>query len=348
MRDASALQRRRRLMLLKNVETLSDDVVVGVQPNSARVDAQDTEVACRQLFQECQGQVGLQLMIEVSGEAEQRKWSLDQPFVVIGSDEQCDVRIEHPAVLPQHVYLQWIDGRLFCCGLGKSKSQSVTAWIDQKPLILGPLRLSVPKISLPSTSPTDPQGRNSDLAADVSQIQLKFAGVEQRDNLWPVDRSLTLIGRGPQCRLRLDHPEIPVVLASLIRSAGSCWLINLSRHASLQVNDQQLLAQSLDVGDTLKFGAFHAEVGTAPFSPKAVTPVPPPQGEPKRSAVRELATRHRQRLGVLNKSLDTVQVYLDSDHLDSIPELKTALQQYILHAQRHHREVQEALERLSK
>jgi hypothetical protein len=65
------------------------------------------------------------------------------------------------------------------------------------------------------------------------------------------------------------------------------------------------------------------------------------------SAVRELAARHRRRLGALNKSLDAVQLHLDSAHLDAVPELKSAVQQYVLYAQRHHREVQDALERLS-
>jgi hypothetical protein len=66
------------------------------------------------------------------------------------------------------------------------------------------------------------------------------------------------------------------------------------------------------------------------------------------TTIQELATEHRQRLGELNKSLDSVQVYLDSEHLNTVPDLKMALQKYILHAQRHHREMQEALERMSE
>ena len=350
MRDAGTLQRRRRLMLLHHDAThVKDDVVAGIQPGMVAVRTTDTEAARRQLFQECQGRTGLQLIVEVSGKAHPRKLSLDRPFALIGSDQHCDLRIDHPGVLPQHAYLQWINGRLFCCSLGSSDSQ-VTAWVDRKPITLGPFRISVPDIESVPVGSADPQSRNSELAADVPQVQLSFDGVEQRDNLWPVDRFLTLIGRGSQCKLRLDHPAIPNVLASLIRTSGSCWLINLGRHPALHVNDQPTLLESLDIGDILHLGAFRAEVSTAPFSLKATRPVPQqaPPSEPKRTAaVRELATRHRQRLGVLNKSLEAMQVYLDAEHLEGVPELKTALQQYVLHAQRHHRDVQEALERLS-
>ena len=330
-------------MLIQNA-THADNVDAGVQPGTVAMRT-DPEVARRQLFQECQGRTGLQLVVEVSGEPRPHKLSLDQPFVLIGSDEQCDVQIDHPNVLPHHAYLQWVNGRLFCCSLGSSNAP-FAAWVDQKRVTLGPLRLSVPGIDPVPEGTLDPQSHNTDLAADVPQVQLKFAGVEQRDNLWPVDRFLTLIGRGSQCKLRLEHPEIPNVLACLIRTTGSCWLINLGRDAALQVNDQPVLLQSLDIGDRLQFGAFVAEVSTAPFSLK--TPRPVPKVEPKRNqSVRELATRHRQRLGVLNKSLDAMQVFLDGEQLDSVPELKTTLQQYVLHAQRHHREVQEALERLA-
>lgn len=363
MRDVKALQRRRRLLLRQSSVTSPSDNAssfAGSDPHASASGhpplvhhAVDPDAARRQLFEDCQGRLGLKLIIEVTGEAHHRKVSLDQPFVVLGSDRSCDVQIEHPAVLPCHAYLQWIDGRVYCCGLGVSDSQSpvVSTWVDRKPVTLGPIRISVPDMEPHPDGASDPQSRSASLAAEVPQVQLKFEGVDQRDNLWPVDRFLSLIGRGSQCKLRLDHPEIPAVLACLIRTPASCWLINLSRHESVRVNDHPVLLESLDLGDALQLGAFHAELSAAPFL-KTPRPVPriesaPPIESKNAAAVRELATRHRQRLGALNKSLAGVQVYLDSEHLNAIPELKTALEQYILRAQRHHLEMQQALDRLS-
>lgn len=299
----------------------------------------DPQAAQEQLFRECGGKPGFQLLVEVAGEAHARKKPLDEAYATIGSGPQCDVQIDRTGVLPCQAYVQWIDGRLFCCGSGVAGTP-ISAWIDRRPVDFGSFRLSVPNIDPRTKVPADPQSKNSDLAAEVLQVQLKFQGVAQQDNLWPVDRSLTLIGRGRQCKLRLDHPDIPDMLACLIRTHTSCWLINLDRRESVHINDLPVRFQSLDIGDRLQLGPFQAEVCTAPFSLKS----PPPAPQIK---VRELAARHRQRLGSLNKSLKAIQVYLDTEHLDAIPELKTALQQYLQHAERHHQEIQEALERLS-
>jgi hypothetical protein len=344
MRDASTVQRRRRLRLLQNDE-FNAETDSSVSSTPAPVDAEESR---RQLFEDCAGQSGLQLLIEVKGEAHARKVSLNRPYLLIGSDGQCDVRIKQSSVLPFHAYVQWIDGRLFCCGLGDA--QPSATWVGPKPVTLGPFRVSFPDLGMPADGQQDPQSRSSELAEEVSQIQLKFAGVEQSDNLWPVDRRLTLIGRGAQCKLRLDHPDIPTVLAALVRTDRTCWLVDLQHCDRLQVNDQFIDSlQSLDVGDKVRLGEFQAEVTAASFMVK------PPDAEPKKppsvpqvTSVRELADQHRTQLRTLTESLEAVQYYLDTDHLDGLPELKTAIQQYVLHAQRHHRETQAALESLAE
>lgn len=334
VRDPNAVKRRRRLLM---IPTDAPESVHGAAPQSTAATSSPAE-PLQQLFAECQGKTGLQLLVEVTGQAHALKQSLDQPFVTVGSGPQCDVRIERTGVLPCHAYVQWIEGRLFCWGQGL-QAPAIAAWLDRKPVDFGPFRLSIPGVEPRAKNPADPQSKNSDLATEVLQVQLKFGGVEQQDNLWPVDRTVTLIGRGPQCKLRLDHPDVPVLLACLIRRRSSCWLINLDRRESVHVNDHPLRFQSLDIGDRLRLGPFPVEVCAAPFSLKS-----PPAPQTK---VRELATRHRQRLGALDKSLNAVQVYLDDEHLNAIPELKTALQQYVARAQRYHREMQEALEKLS-
>jgi hypothetical protein len=368
-------------MLLQNNATSSAQDLDALAPpdeadRAARVLAvRALDASNQKLFEECHGRRGLQLRIEVAGET--RELALDLPFVVIGSASACDVRIEHTSVLPFHAYVQWIDGRLYCSSLAESDSRSSpNVWLGKKPVNLGPFQLTVPNLPEATTSSSDPLARNPELAGEIAQVQLNFAGVQQRDNDWPIDRTLTLIGRGSQCKLRLDHPEIPLVLASLVRTASSCWLINLGQHELLRVNGQPLLLQSLDIGDKLELGAFQADVSTASIRQKKVTRkietatsnASGPRSAAQKTAastipartsaasavaasktvtVRELATRHRKRVGVLNKSLDDVRLYLDSQHLDNIPELKTALQQYVQHAQRYHREMQEALEQLA-
>jgi hypothetical protein len=312
-----------------NVPTEPFDTGVGTdQPDFAGLQ--------RQFLDDVSGRPGARLLVQIEG-TRTLQLSLDRPCVIIGSHADCDLQIHRPSILPQHAYVQWIDGHVYCCSLG---DDPVGAWLGDVPLTMGALRLSIVGHEPALTELPQPQARSSRLAAEMPQLHLRFAGVEQHDNQWPVGRVLTLIGRGEQCKLRLDHPDIPLVLACLVRTATSCWLVNLSGADAVSVNDRFARQQLLDVGDRLMLGPFAVELSSSP-------PAAKPREARVTSAVRELAARHRRRLGALNKSLDAVQLHLDSAHLDAVPELKSAVQQYVLYAQRHHREVQDALERLS-
>lgn len=352
MRDAIAVQRRRRLLVLqhgRNTGVAADEITL---PENG---AAETQAAIKQLLHESGTRAGTQLRVELAGGGATTV-ELNCPFILIGRDSDCDVRFEHPAILPRHLYLQWIDGRLFCCSLGTPGTHfpPVATWIDQTPVAVGPLQLSLmesdPMPALRSDGPkaiSDPLAKSPDLAHDVPQVLLSFEGVEQSDNDWPVDRPLTLIGSGAHCKLRLDHVGIPTVLAGLFRTPTSLWLINLAGENLLRVNDRPVSLQSLDFGDLLEMGPFRAEVSAAAIRLKTVRPALEQAATIRRATVGELSERHRQRLGILTRSLATVQLYLDDEHLNSVPELKSTLQSYIQQAQRHHREMQEALDELS-
>lgn len=324
---------------------LTANAAVPSDSNASAIASLAADELPERFFRDCCGQSGLRVMVEVPGQAHPRLRDIDQPCLIIGRDATCDMRVDHPDVAPRHAYLQWIEGRIYGFSLTTPEPGKPSGgWISRKPVTIGPLRISIPEFDLP-IGPDDPQSRSAVLAADVPQVQLKFSGVAERDNLWPVDRRLTLIGRAPACRLRLDHPQIPLVLASLIRTASSCWLLDLSGADQLRVNGLPVKAVSLDVGDAIQMGPFAAEVSTTPYSPKPFAEIPATTAEP--SAVSELAVRHRQRVGTLNKSLEAVKLFLDEEHLNVVPELKTALQRYISQAQKHHREIQDAIERLA-
>lgn len=300
----------------------------------------DTDSAAREaLLSDCHGRAGVPLTIEIGGSPRRYTLTLNQPIAVIGSDPDCDVCLDHPDLLPRHACLHWVDGGIYCQGLD-ARSAAISGWIHAEPLSIGPCRISI--AGFPAPEERNPLARNTELA-EFPAIQLRFAGVEQNDNLWPVDRALTFIGRGPQCRLRLAHPDIPDVLASLVRTPTSCWIINWSDSAAVEVNDQPVTLHSLDPGDMLQLGLFRAEIcSSAPAAAEATV-----DDLPATAAVRELASEHRQRLGELNDSLAEIQVYLDSPHLDTVPEFKSALRHYVQQVQRHHRELQDALDRLA-
>ncbi len=360
MRDATALQRRRRLMLLKSEATLPNGVqghaegLVAVAPEnlgrmSYRVDPAAVEAGREQLFHESRGRGGVRLQIELPGKTKPICLQLDKPYALLGRDANCDLRVNHPEIRPRHAYLQWVDGRLFCTELtgeenappanGKSK---LGCWLTTRPLQVGSCRVSLLD-DVPATDPNiNPLERSAILALEFPQVRLKFEGVEQSDNQWPVDRAITLIGRGSQCKLRLDHPEIPLVLASLLRTPSGCWLIDLAGKGTTLVNDFPVSFAPLDVGDLLQFGAFRAEVTSEASTQTAPQSTSPIVMRPDR-AIAALATRHCQLLDELNQSLKELNAFLDIELLEEASELKAAVQKYVRQASSHHREMIDAL-----
>ena len=365
MRDAMALQRRRRLMLLQSntsaaangdesamdVADISPLTAIGVE---TEFDVSARDAAREQLFHECQGRRGMHLLVELPGVAQPERLDLDRPFLLIGRDPDCELRLDHPEVAPRQAYLQWVAGHLFCTDLGGDagsrtgrRTPKANPWVERQPLQFGPCRLTLvgeESHAAPAFSPLD---RSPQLAAEFPQVRLKFDGVEQSDNQWPVDRPVTLIGRGSQCKLRLNHPDMPLVLASLLRTPSGCWLIDLAGEGTTLVNNRRVRFAPLDIGDVLQLGPFRVTVTAAAFGVVNSNASPAKSPEPDKAVV-ELATRHRELLGELNEGLNEVQAWLDAEPLDEAPQLKAALEHYVRQANHHHREMVERLETLAQ
>ena len=371
MRDLIALQRRRRLMLLKSDATSAGDddpsAIDPVEESQLTTTGLETEfdvaalaaaAAREQLFRECQGRLGTQLLVELPGAAHPERLELDQPFLLIGRDPDCHLRLDHPGVGSRRVYLQWVAGHLFCTDLDSEaeprpvrRKPKANPWVERQPLQIGPCRLTIVGEESATTPAFNPLDRSPQLANEFPQVRLKFDGVEQSDNQWPVDRPLTLIGRSSQCKLRLNHPDMPIVQASLLRTPAGCWLIDLAGQGTTLVNGHPVRFASLDIGDALQLGPFRVTVTAAAFGVGSPSHARTISVEPLRpvtdNAVVELAARHRELIGELNEGLSEVQSYLDVESLDEAPELRAALEQYVRQARRHHREMLESLDGLA-
>lgn len=371
VRDLMALQRRRRLRLLQSDATSAGngdesaiDLAEGSQLTATGLetefDAAALDATAREnLFHECQGRRGMQLLVELPGVAYPERLELDQPFLLIGRDHDCDLRLDHPGVGSRRVYLQWVAGHLFCTDLdgetdlrpGRRKPKT-NPWVERQPLQIGPCRLTIVGEESATTPAFTPLDRSPQLANEFPQVRLKFDGVEQSDNQWPVDRPLTLIGRSSQCKLRLNHPDMPPVQASVLRTPTGCWLIDLAGQETTLVNGRPVRLASLDIGDVLQLGPFRVTVTAAAFGMSDPNPArtksPEPENPAPNKTVAELAARHRELLGELNDGLSDMQSYLDVESLDEAPQLRAALEQYVRQASRHHREMLGSLDGLAK
>ena len=276
--------RRRRLRLIKAVEekwaerfqSAASALAIASDTEADRI---DSDTLRRLMFEQCGAKPSTRVCIELPG-TEPITVTMNRPWLVIGSDASCDLRLEHDEVKPRHSYLQWIDGRIFCCEIAPRQSlfpdrnsQSNGRWVNHQPIAIGPYQLTLDEPAVDDFPDYSPLDRSQQLAMDFPQLGLQFAGVEQSDNQWPVNRPLTMVGRGSQCKLRLNHTAMAHVQACLLRTSNGFWLIDIAGTRTTGVNGRAIRIAPLDIGDSMQLGPFRIEVVTMAFRPTEVAAI---------------------------------------------------------------------------
>lgn len=92
---------------------------------------------------------------------------------------------------------------------------------------------------------------------------------QQAGTSFPLDRPQVLVGRMPNCDVRIDDPSLTIEYAQFTRS-NEGTIIN---GAGVYLNESPLLAPHLlQAGDVIRIGAVYLEY--APFSEVKITPLP--------------------------------------------------------------------------
>ena len=121
MRDVNSTQRRRRLRLIQaedkrtaqRFQKAASALAIAADTESARIDA---EALQQHLRLECRARSRTRLRIEHPAVAPLTV-VMTRPYLLIGSDPACDLRLDHEEIAPHHAFLQWVDGQIFCCDL---------------------------------------------------------------------------------------------------------------------------------------------------------------------------------------------------------------------------------------
>lgn len=101
--------------------------------------------------------------------------------------------------------------------------------------------------------------------------------------------AVTLVGRSPQCKIRLHDDSISKVHASLVLTESGCWVADLLGRSGIVVNGQPVTFATLMDGDELVIGRFRmiARVGVPGglsrrplVVPTVMPPTLPPQPLP--------------------------------------------------------------------
>jgi pSer/pThr/pTyr-binding forkhead associated (FHA) protein len=201
-----------------------------------------------------------------------------QPFVLVGRHARSDLRLDNPAVSNRQLYVQLIDGKLF----GVHLSNRVPTFWGHRALHCGWIEdgidLKITWHSLRFLDAGNAPAANSvainPLAAGTHRgppVRLKLQNSSGGRTL-VLDRTITLVGNAPICKLRINSSRVSSVHCSLVRTGGGLLVVDLASREGLRVNGAPIRAAILSAGDVLDIGGFRLEVSFEHPPPPPIEP----------------------------------------------------------------------------
>jgi pSer/pThr/pTyr-binding forkhead associated (FHA) protein len=195
----------------------------------------------------------------------------------VGGDPRADLPLLDAQVSKRHAYLQVIGGRVFCLDLG---SRTGTRWgaVNQpsgwllrgRSLGVGPYEIrlheddSLPRSSQEGTAEL-PHPLEVSAAArdDLASCILEAHNLPSRP-VWSLNRTLTLVGRAPECPIALAEQGLWRFHCLLFRTRGGVWAVDLRGNGGIAVNGKGMRWAHLHEGDDLRMGrvAFRVRFGS--------------------------------------------------------------------------------------
>lgn len=179
--------------------------------------------------------------------------SVKQPYLIFGRSADCDLMLDHPSVSEKQLYLQLLPDRVVCVDLA---DRSVA--VDSTRISLGEFHLScsgdTPLIAIdqsPRTAFEEPIA-----VWELANARGNLQAITERR----VRHSVTLIGRGPACRFRVDHDSMSSIHASIVAIGGQLHVVDLCSRTGISVNGERVKFSPLKDGDELTIGACRGRI----------------------------------------------------------------------------------------
>jgi pSer/pThr/pTyr-binding forkhead associated (FHA) protein len=198
------------------------------------------------------------------------RWSLSQPFAIIGRDPRADLTLGDEGVSVRHAYLQILDGRVFWMDLesrGGVTWEGVSlpcGWLPPgREIGIGPyrVRLAGPRPGEPLPPWPNPLSVNR-LASEerLAKVTLEFPDVKPGPVCWPPRRVLTLIGRSGRCQLKIPDEAVSLFHCTLLRTRQGVWVVDLLSREGTRLNGALVRWARLSDGDQLRVSRYRMDV----------------------------------------------------------------------------------------
>jgi hypothetical protein len=234
-----------------------------------------------QFLDECGARGPLELAVEDSAGTPVGHWILPQPFVILGSDVQSDVRLPGEDVSKRHVYLQILGGRIFGFDLESRAGVKwggirTTSWWPRtgEPIEIGSYVVKV--IRGGHSEPVAEEGGSEggcdlenplrDVVATEEEGTVPWLEVPGTDMRKPLVRRLTLIGRSPDCRLRIQDDRLSRHHCALLRTPGGVWIVDLNSREGIRLGGVRVRWGKIDEGDEVRIARYRVALARRPLS----------------------------------------------------------------------------------
>jgi len=213
-----------------------------------------------QFLEACGATGPLLLNVEAPGIAGEAR-GYDLPFVLIGKDPRCDLRLDHPEVSPRHAYVQLVNGRLLCADLGSRSGvhqggkRRRLGWLDRERAVrIGPYRIRL--LSGDNHVALDPSETDDVLGGGLGRGKLVFELSHRSVRLsrCEIDGGLALVGSAADCEVRLIDPSVTSYHCALVPTPEGVWVVDLLGQGGIRINGHEVSYGRLSEGDSLQLG----------------------------------------------------------------------------------------------
>jgi len=218
-------------------------------------------------LQACGVKSGLELTVRPLSNGRTQRYELRPPFAIVGRHSRCDIVLPDWLVSTRHVYLQAIDGALFCVDLGtrmglhwRSGRRGTGWWQTGDALYAGQYELELAGASAKWAVPS-PEARPSPMRRPrndegLPEVWLEFLNTGGTDRVWRMSRKLVLAGRAPWCKLQLDHRSVSQAHCALLWLRDALWFVDLASRSGVCVNNMPQRWGVVPPGGVLEVGVF--------------------------------------------------------------------------------------------
>ena len=213
----------------------------------------------------CGATAPLDLRVDLIDGGRRAEGSVAMPLALVGRDDACDVTLTDPEVNPRHAWLQVVGGRVLAVDLGSRAGLEWpgqgkgSGWLDVGvPVRIGQfqLRLCSPVSANPISFPPTYSPLQSDSSvSNTGTTTLEFRNGRRAKDRWTVNRLITLVGRAPECKIRLNAEDISGYHCGLVLTPSGLWVVDLSGRGVV-INGERMRVSPLANSAELWVGRF--------------------------------------------------------------------------------------------